>query len=114
MVYQTDQPPGILAYATEPTRNTTVSVPNSNTEVCEKRNNTNPRKVIVIRNTSTNANEVITINLGNDQAVANSGIVLKPNESFADSSETGYECFQGQITGICAVAGPGQLSIFER
>lgn len=71
-----------------------------------------PRRAYTIRNTSTGG-QVITVNLGLSQAVANNGIVLNPNESFSDSSETGYECFQGTITAISDLA-DGKLSIMER
>ena len=97
----------------EPVRNDKVAVGNTSTVVAESRNIDNPRKVIVIRNTSDADNKVITIRLGQGSAIAQTGIVLRRNESFADSSETGYLAHQGTITAICDVA-DGQLSIMER
>jgi hypothetical protein len=79
-----------------------------------QRTSPNPRRTILVRNSSVNVNEIITVHLGNAPAVAGAGIVLKPEGSFSDSTSEGYECFQGVITAICAVAGPGSLSIMER
>ena len=103
----------ILGFAQEPTRNEKVSVSTTSKVVSEARNLQNKRKNIIIRNTSPNATDIITVTLGYSQSVAEAGIVLKQNESFSDSSETGYECYQGVITSICATA-TGQLSIYER
>ena len=105
---------GILGYITEPVRNEVVSVPNTSTQLCEQRLAVNKRKVLFIRNTSTNANEVVTVHLGAEAAVAGTGIILQQNESFTDSTSEGYECFQGVVNAICAVAGPASVSIVER
>lgn len=64
------------------------------------------------RNTSTGG-QVITIVMGNQQAVAKNGIVLNPNETFSDSSGENYECWQGNINAISDLA-DGKLSVFER
>ena len=72
-----------------------------------------PRKVITIRNTSPNATDTITLNMGQNPAVASAGIVLKQNETVTDSMDGGYLPWQGTITGICATA-TGTLAIFER
>jgi len=115
MVYQTNTPgnaPGILGYATEPTRNEKQTIGTTSTLICEKRNQTNERKVLIIRNTSDADNKIITIAIGNEQATAQNGIVLNRNEAFTDTTETGYKCFQGQISGICEVEG-GKFSKFE-
>lgn len=98
----------------EPTRNETIDVGTTSTIVSETRTGGKiKRRNITIRNISTNAADIITINLGYSNAVANAGIVLRQNESFTDSSETGYECYQGVISGICATAN-GKLAIYER
>jgi len=104
---------GIYEQLHEPTRNEQVSVVATSSIVSEARNVLNPRKVIVLRNTSAADVDIITINMGFNQATANNGIVLKRNEAFTDSSETGYNAYQGGITAICATAN-GLLSIFER
>jgi len=97
----------------EPSRNEAVTVGASSTVVCESRNESNPRKVIILRNTSDDDTKIITLHFGQGASVADNGIVLKRSESVQDSSEAGYTCFQGTIKAICAVAG-GQLSIMER
>ena len=111
---ENDDIKGILGYVTEPVRNEVVSVPNTSTQLCEQRLYVNKRKVLFIRNISTNANEVVTVHLGAEPAVAGTGIVLLQNESFTDSTSEGYECFQGVVNAICAVAGPASISIMER
>ena len=97
----------------EPSRNEQVSVGTSNTTIADSRNELKPRVAIVVRNTSSAAADIITVNLGFNQATSGAGIVLQQNESFTDSSETGYQAWQGVITAICATAN-GTLAIFER
>lgn len=104
-----------MAFSTqiEPVRNDSVTVGTSSVIVSEQRVQPNKRKVIVIRNISTDPLAIITVNMGYLAAVANTGIVLKQNESFTEATDQGYECYQDQITAICAIAG-GTLAVFER
>jgi hypothetical protein len=104
---------GVWTQLQEPTRNEKVAVITSSSVIAEARNRDSPRKVINIRNISDAAADIITVNIGFNQATSENGIVLKQNESFSDSSETGYSCHQGAITAICATAN-GELAIFER
>lgn len=104
---------GVYSPFTEPSRNDQVAVGTTSTQIAYARNAENPRKVIVFRNTSTAAADIITINLGFGAAVANKGIVLRQYESFTDSMDGGYQCWQGMITAICATAN-GLLSVMER
>jgi len=97
----------------QPTRNDSVAVTTSNTIVAYTRNGLLPRRVITLRNISTNAADTITVNFGNQQTTNNTGIVLRQYESVTDSSESGYECWQGTISAKCATAN-GTLSVFER
>ena len=97
----------------EPTRNDKVTVGITSSVIINPRTSTNKRKIFLIRNTSDDASKIVTLHFGEGTAVAETGIVLRVNESTSDSSETGYECWQGAITAISAVAG-AQLSIFER
>lgn len=97
----------------DPTRNETVAVGLTSVTVCNARQGLAPRKVLVVRNISGAAADIITVNLGAKAAVANNGIVLRQFESFTDSSDIGYEAFQGSITAICATAN-GTLAVFER
>lgn len=94
-------------------RNEKVAVAASSKIISDKRNEANPRKMILVRNISTDAADIITINLGAQQATAQTGIVLNKNEFFSDSTDSGYQCFQGTITAICATAN-GQVAILER
>lgn len=100
----------------EATRNETLAVGLSSTNVADERplNNANARKVINIRNTSTSDTAKITIILSQTQSPQeNKGIVLNKNEGFSDATSEGYDCWQGKIKAICNEA-DGQLSIFER
>jgi hypothetical protein len=101
---------GIFQQIQEATRNETVTVGTSSQVISEARNEVNPRKVINIRNIGTTT---ITVSLGFQAAVNNAGVVLKPNESFSDSQETGYVAYQGGILAISDGAG-GSLAIYER
>lgn len=103
---------GIFQQIQEPIRNEKVSVGITSSVIAEARNQNNPRKSITIRNISSDATKIITINFGQNVAVADNGIVLRQYESVTDSSESGYQCFQGTITAIAAVA--GEVAIMER
>lgn len=104
-----------MVYTTlqEPSRNDSVSVGTSSVTVSEARNSDNPRKVIVVRNNSTAAADIIYISMGSAQAVANKGIVLRQYEVFTDAADGLYQPFQGTINAICATAN-GSLTVFER
>ena len=106
----TEQQDQIFFQLQEPTRNDKVAVATTSTVIAEARNNDNKRKVIVVRNIGSNN---ITCNLGQSQATANVGILLKPSESFVDASGEGYQCFQGVITAIADTAST-DIAIMER
>lgn len=93
-------------------RNDSVAVGVGNTIISKARNQGQPRKVILCRNISPNATDIITISFGNT-ATANTGIVLRQYESFTETTDAGYTAFQGQINAICATA-TGLLAVFER
>lgn len=105
--------PGLYQAWQEPTRNAIVAVGTSSAQVSEQRAGFEPRRALVISNTSPNAADIITLNLGANPAVANAGIVLHQGDVFTDSNNGDYRVWQGTITAICATAN-GQLSIFER
>jgi len=91
-------------------RNEEVAVTTTSKVLAEAR----PRKMVLVRNTSPNAIDIITVHLGAQVAVAGEGIVLNQNESFSDSSSgDNYQCFEGTITCVCATAN-GQVAIVER
>lgn len=97
----------------EPTRNESVSVGTSSVVVSTARQGGEERKALVIRNSSPNAADIITLNLGANQATAGAGIILRQNDTYTESTDGGFRCWQGTITGICATAN-GTLSVFER
>lgn len=102
-----------LSSPVESTRNETITVGTITKVVAETRNSLAKRKVILMRNTSTDVTSVITVVPAFYSATASAGIVLQNGESFSDTTESGYEAFQGQYSAICSNAN-GILSIFER
>lgn len=104
---------GTYSTFVEPSRNEIVPVGTSNTSVCLASFMEKPRKVLTIRNTSPNATDIITVTMANTRSANNAGIVLRQFESFTDSTDSGYECWQGPVNAICATA-TGQISVFER
>ena len=94
-------------------RNDKVAVTTTSTVIVRTRASEIIRTAFIIRNTSSNDADIITIALGQEVATSNKGIVLRKNESWSDSSETGYQCHQGQISAVCETAN-GQLSIMEK
>lgn len=104
----------MLVTMEESTRNEALTITNASQVISNSRPDRS-RKAITIRNIADDATKIITVNFGAQQATANAGIVLRQYESVSDSSETGYECFQGTITAVCAVASvTADLTIFER
>jgi len=104
----------MLVTMEESTRNEALIITSASQVISNSRPDRS-RKAITIRNIADDPTKIITINFGAQQAIANAGIVLRQYESVSDSSETGYECFQGTITAICAVASAtADLTIFER
>lgn len=100
----------------DPSINSVLPVGTTQVVVSQARpqNAPNKRKVILVRNNSPNSTDIITIQMTDSQvATANAGIILRQYESFTDASDNGYECWQGQISAICATA-TGSLSILER
>lgn len=100
----------------EPTRNELVPVTTISATLCADVSATaEGRKSFLIRNMSTDATDILTIVMGNQPAVANKGIPLRQFESYGESNDSGFQCWQGQIQIISAAAvGTVQASVFER
>jgi len=96
----------------ELTRNEQVNVISTSSVVADARGSNVKRIVYSVRNTSGDGS-VITVKQGFGLAVASSGIVLKDGEGYTDSSESGYECYQGSVSAISTTS-TGKLSIMER
>jgi hypothetical protein len=105
---------GLFSPLQQPSRNDNITIATSSTKISDSRNQDNPRTVITCRNISSNANDIITVNLGNNPAVANNGIVLRQYESFTDADDGQYKCWQGSITAISVTGTASNLSVFER
>lgn len=90
-------------------RNEIVTVGATQVVISPKRE----RKSIYIRNTSTES-QVVTIAFDNLNAVvAGKGIVLSPGEYITESTNSGYECWNGDIKAI-ASASDATLAIMEQ
>jgi hypothetical protein len=96
-----------------PTRNEKVAQGLTSAVVCQARQEATKRTTFIIRNVSSADADVITLGLGFRSVVAENGIVLKKGEHYSESTDNGFQCWQGEISAICATAN-GQLSIFER
>lgn len=96
-------------------RNEDVAVGLTAEEVCGNlEGTTNKRSVLSIRNTSPNDTDEIRVNFQpTGVATTTRGILLKRYESFTDTSDGGYECWQGKCTAICATA-TGRVTVFEK
>lgn len=103
---------GIWSPYIEPSRNDTVAVTTANTEIATVRALQSPRKVLVIRNISPNATDIISLSFG-QVATANVGVVLRQYDVYSESADKGYAPYQGTINAICATA-TGVLAIQER
>jgi len=67
------------------------------------------RTQLIITNTSATA--TITLAKGENAAVANIGIILRPGVSYYESTDGGYICWQGTIQAVGDAS--GTLSIVE-
>lgn len=93
----------------EPVRNDTVAVGTASVSVCE----VNKKRIVVyLRNTSTGT-QVITVNFGDKNAVANQGVVLEVGDYVADSQSENYNCYKGKVFAVASAAS-AQLSVMER
>lgn len=100
--------------AQEQARNDQVDVIATSTTISQAPFKDQERNGFVLRNTSPNAVDIITIKLGNEKAIANEGIVLRQYDIYSESIVNSKDdIWQGAIQGICATAN-GKLSIMER
>jgi len=90
-------------------RNESVSVSATSTQIAPKRPLNLRRTQVIIINTSAAA--IVTIAKGEVSAVANNGIRLLPNGSYAEATDGGYTCWNGAIQAISDIA--GTISITE-
>jgi hypothetical protein len=97
----------------EPSRSDQIAVGVASIVISNPRQAGLPAKVRMFRNISPAAADIITLNFGAAPAIANSGIVLRQNESVTDAQDGAYVPWQGTVTAICATAN-GLLAVFER
>lgn len=71
---------------------------------------TQRRTSFVITNTSATA--VVSLNFGEGAAVANTGVVLQPTQSYGQSDDSAFSCYQGKIQAIAS--GSGTVAISEQ
>jgi len=81
------------------TRNSTVVVGTAQVEVLAENFD---RTAFYITNTGGAA---VTLVKGNAAAAVGAGIVLQPNNTWFESKSEGFQCWQGRVQVIAAVAG---------
>lgn len=94
------------------TRNDSLAVTATSSEVASDMSNKGGRRNIILRNNSPNAADIITISRGRAVAVAGRGIILNRNEVWFDSTDVTSVCWQYEIQAVCATAN-GVLSVTE-
>lgn len=87
--------------ASQQSRNSSMSTSMTSAEAITKY--AYKRSQFVITNTSVAA--VVTISKGDVAVVAGAGIVLQPKQSYLESTDSGFECWQGAVQAVSDVAG---------
>lgn len=94
-------------------RNDSISVTTTSIQLSPRRNTfQDMRQEILIRNNSTNVADIITLSLGNTQAIDGAGIVLEKGQAWGGSNDLGI-LWKGAIQCVCKTAN-GVLSVMER
>ena len=101
-------------YAQPNARNEQVGVIATSERIFKPTFEGQPRKQFVIRNTSPNAADIITLSFGPYAAVVDGGLVLHKGDVYTESTvnDPSFDVWQGPIQAICATAN-GLLSIME-
>lgn len=97
----------------EVVRNENLAISTTSIEILPSVKAIGGRSMFFLRNNSPNAIDIITICPGDRAAVANNGIILRQNDVYLESNDTGFECHQGAIQAICATIN-GTLAVSER
>lgn len=92
------------------TRNAQVAVTTTSSQICNGISQYNYSRVQIVI-TNTDATGVVTITKGTNPAVSNIGIILQPNMSYIESTDSGFECWQGALQAISTKA--QNISIVE-
>jgi hypothetical protein len=91
------------------TANSSATIGATSSAILSERSGRLKRTQFIIINTSAAA--VATITKGDQPAVANTGIILQPNASYLESTDSGFICWSGALQAIGTAA--GTLSIVE-
>lgn len=91
------------------TANNSATIGATSTTILPERAGVLRRAQFIITNTSAAA--VATITKGDIPAIANTGIILQPNGSYLESTDSGFICWQGAIQAVGSAA--GTLSVVE-
>lgn len=87
------------------------TISTSSSQIIDPLNGTSFKRTQVIF-INTSASAIITLNKGDSPAIAGSGIILQPNGSYSESSDSAFKCWQGAWQAIGN--GAGTLSIVEQ
>lgn len=96
-------------------RTENVAIGTSSAQVSTRRDGgADIRRIFSLRNNSPNAIDIITINLGQERAIAGDGaLILLQGQSYSEADSEGFECHKGPINAVCATVN-GIIGITER
>lgn len=91
------------------TANIAVSLTTASSRVLASRDGTGMKRTqFIITNLSATT---VTIAKGENSATANQGIILSQGQAYIESTDGGFECWQGEIQGVGSAA--STLSVVE-
>lgn len=96
-------------------RTENVAVSTTSLQISPRRDDRSDlRRQFVLRNNSPNAIDIITIELGENLAVAGTGaIILLQGQPYGEADGEGFECHKGAISAVCATVN-GVLGVMEK
>jgi hypothetical protein len=88
--------------------NRSASITTTSSQICAETIGKVKRVQLIITNISPTT---VTINKGDAAAIANQGIILSQNQTYIESDDGGFSCWQGAIQAIASAN--SNLSIVE-
>lgn len=93
------------------TKNTSVSVSTSSAEALQNRADQADTRRTMFSITALTGSVTVTVAKGDVPAVANQGIVLTQNQTYLESNDAGFPCWQGAVQVIAS--GSGTIAVSE-
>jgi len=94
---------------TQTTRNATITLAATTTLISQAVYRPIKRSQIII--TNTDAAATIAVQKGSGAAVLGKGIILPPNAVYIESTDSGFQCWQGEFSAVSS--GATTISIVE-